>query len=110
MSSAKTEKLSAAALNEVPGTTVIRVETDAGDGEYEVHMRKSDGSLVTVKFDKDLAVIEVQDGMGTGDPAPQGGPGGRGPGGRDSGRQAPSGTAGQDGAASGSASSASPNT
>lgn len=98
VSSSRTKELSAAALEKVPGATVIRVETDAGDGEYEVHMRKADGSLVTVKFDKNLKVIEVQDGMGTGDPAPQGGPGGRGHGGRD----------GDRGATSGSTSSASP--
>jgi hypothetical protein len=63
-------KLKAAALKAVPGGTVYRVETDAGDGTYEAHMTKSDGSLVTVKFDKNLAVTKVEEGMGTGDPAP----------------------------------------
>lgn len=60
----------------VPGATVIRVETDAGDAAYEVHMKKSDGTLVTVKFDKNLDVTAVEDGMGKGDPAPSGGQGG----------------------------------
>ena len=58
-----------AALEAVPGGTVYRIETDAGDGAYEAHMEKADGTEVTVKFDKDLKVIEVQDGMGTGDPS-----------------------------------------
>ena len=63
------------ALAKVPGGTVIRVETDAGDAAYEVHMKKSDGSLVTVKFDKNGDVTAVEDGMGKGDPAPSGGKG-----------------------------------
>jgi uncharacterized membrane protein YkoI len=65
-------KLKAAALKAVPGGTVIRVETDAGDGAYEAHMKKADGTLVTVKFDKNLAVTGVESGMGKGDPAPAG--------------------------------------
>jgi len=72
--------LRAAALKAVPGGTVVRIETDAGDAAYEVHMTKSDGSVVTVKFDKNLAVLRVETGMGKGDPAPAGGPKG-GPGG-----------------------------
>lgn len=61
-------KLRAAALKAVPGGTVLRVETDAGDAAYEAHMKKSDGSFVTVKFDTNLAVTNVEDGMGKGDP------------------------------------------
>ena len=66
-----------AALKAVPGGTVYRIETDAGDGVYEVHMKKADGSLATVKFDKNLKVTKVESGMGAGDPAPagQGAPG-----------------------------------
>jgi hypothetical protein len=56
--------LKAAALKAVPGGTIIRVETDSGDGVYEAHMTKSDGTQVTVKFDKSLAVTSVEDGMG----------------------------------------------
>jgi hypothetical protein len=69
--------LRAAALKAVPGGTVYRIETDAGDGVYEVHMTKADGSLVTAKFDKNLKVTKVESGMGAGDPAPagQGAPG-----------------------------------
>jgi hypothetical protein len=55
----------AAALKAVPGATVDRVETDADGAVYEAHMTKSDGSKVTVKFDKDFNVTAVQDGMGT---------------------------------------------
>jgi hypothetical protein len=61
--------LKAAALKAVPGGTVYRVETDSGDAAYEAHMSKADGSLVTVKFDKNLAVTKVETGMGRGDPA-----------------------------------------
>jgi hypothetical protein len=70
LSSDLTATLKAAALKAVPGATVYRVESDAGDGTYEAHMTKADGSLVTVKFDKNLAVTKVEEGMGTGDPAP----------------------------------------
>jgi hypothetical protein len=72
VSSATAATLRAAALKAVPGGTVYRIETDAGDGAYEVHMKKADGSLVTVKFDKNLKVTKVESGMGKGDPAPAG--------------------------------------
>jgi hypothetical protein len=78
VTSAQLNTLSAAALKAVPGGTIIRVETDAGDGVYEAHMRKSDGTLVTVKFDKNLALTKVESGMGQGDPGGHGGPGGPG--------------------------------
>ena len=68
-------KLKVAALKAVPGGTVYRVETDGDGAAFEAHMTKADGSLVTVKFDKNLAVTGVEDGMGAG------GPGGHGPGG-----------------------------
>jgi uncharacterized membrane protein YkoI len=68
------------ALAAVPGGTVYRIETDAGDATYEAHMTKADGSLVTVKFDANLQVTSVETGMGQGDPAPAGGgPGAGGP-------------------------------
>jgi hypothetical protein len=63
-------KAKAAALKAVPGGTVFRVETDAGDAVYEAHMTKADGTPVTVKMDKDFAVTAVEDGMGKGDPMP----------------------------------------
>jgi hypothetical protein len=64
------QEICAAALKAVPGGTVYRIETDAGDGVYEAHMTKADGSLVTVKFDKNLKVTKVESGMGAGDPGP----------------------------------------
>ena len=63
---ANATKLKAAALEEVPGATVIRVETDSGDAAYEVHLQKADGSFVTVKFDKQLNVTGTDDGFGGG--------------------------------------------
>jgi hypothetical protein len=56
--------LKAAAVKAVPGGTVVRVETDSGDATYEAHMTKADGSVVTVKFGKNLTVTSVEDGMG----------------------------------------------
>jgi hypothetical protein len=70
--SATAAALRAAALKAVAGGTVYRIETDAGDGVYEVHMTKADGSLVTVKFDKNLKVTKVESGMGAGDPGAAG--------------------------------------
>ena len=67
--------LTSKALAAVPGGTVFRVETDAGDATYEAHMTKADGTPVTVKFDASLNVTKVETGMGQGDPAPAGGPG-----------------------------------
>lgn len=61
-------KLTDLALAEVPDATVIRVETDGDGAAFEVHLTKADGTLVTVKFDANYAVIEVQDGMGKGGP------------------------------------------
>jgi len=70
--------LKAAALKAVPGGTVYRIETDAGDGVYEAHMTKADGTRVTVKFNSSLQVTKVEAGMGSGDPRV--GPAGPGPG------------------------------
>ena len=75
LSAADAAKVKAAALKAVPGGTVYRVETDAGDGVYEAHMTKADGTEVTVKLDKSFNVTKVESGMGTGDPAPAGQPG-----------------------------------
>jgi hypothetical protein len=64
----------AAALHAVPGATVIRVETDSGPGAYEAHLRKPDGTYVTVKLDRSFHVTGTQSGFGSGGPRP--GPGG----------------------------------
>jgi hypothetical protein len=74
-------KIVAAAKAEVPGATVIRAENDSDGDTYEVHMKKADGSVVTVTFDADFKVTGTHEGFA--DPAkggPAGGPqGGHGP-------------------------------
>ena len=65
-------KVRQAALDKVPGATVIRVETDSDGSPYEAHLQKSDGSEVTVKVDKNYSVTAVDNGFG-------GGPGGSHP-------------------------------
>jgi hypothetical protein len=64
LSGSRANTLKAAALKQVPGGTVRRVETDSGDAAYEVHMTDKDGKPVTVKFDKNLKFVAVEDGMG----------------------------------------------
>ena len=70
LSATDAAKVKSAAEAAVAGGTVFRVESDAGDGKYEAHVAKADGTLVTVKFDANFKVIAVQDGMGLGDPRP----------------------------------------
>ena len=70
------DKIIAAAKAKVADATVIRAEVDSDGSAYEVHMKKADGSVVTVKFDADLNVTGVEDGFGAG--GPQGGHGPRG--------------------------------
>jgi hypothetical protein len=65
LTGADAEKAKAAALKAVPGATVDRVETDADGAVNEAHLTKTDGSKVTVKFDKDFTVTGVEAGMGT---------------------------------------------
>jgi hypothetical protein len=86
------EKVRAAALEKVPGATILRVETDAEGSPYEAHMRKSDGSEVTVKVDKDFKATSVEEGHG--------GPGGRG--GHPGPPPAPNGSGSSSGTSSGS--------
>ena len=70
-------KLEAAALAEVPGATVIRAENDSDGDVYEVHLKKADGSVVTVTFDADFKVTGTHEGFAD---ASKGGPaGGHGP-------------------------------
>jgi len=60
-------KVRAAAVAKEPGATVSRVETDAdGHAAYEVHMVRSDGTLVTVYVDKQFSVVGVETGMPSG--------------------------------------------
>jgi hypothetical protein len=67
-------KAEAAALAAVHGATVVRVETDSGPAAYEAHLRKSEGSYITVKLDKSFHVVATQSGFGTGGPRPKGAP------------------------------------
>lgn len=60
----KAATLRAAALKQVPGATIDEVSTDSGDAAYEVHLTKSDGTTVTVKFDKSLKFVAVENGRG----------------------------------------------
>jgi hypothetical protein len=62
----KADRIEAAALEEVPGGTVIRVETDSGGAAYEAHVETSDGDVVTVLFDEDLEVTGTESGPGPG--------------------------------------------
>lgn len=57
-------KVTSAALVAVPGGTVDRVETDTEGDVYEAHMTKADGSRVTVKFDADFNVTDIEEGKG----------------------------------------------
>jgi uncharacterized membrane protein YkoI len=65
-------KVKQAALDKVPGATVLRVETDSEGSPYEAHLQKSDGSQVTVKVDKQFNATDVESGFGGG--PPQGAP------------------------------------
>lgn len=58
------DQVTAKALEAVPGATVIRVETDAHGAKYEAHLKKADGTAVTVTFDENLAVKDTVDGFG----------------------------------------------
>ena len=67
LTGADAEKATAAAKAELPGGTVLRVETDA-DGSFEAHVRKADGTEVEVKMDKDFNVTSVEEFTGRGGP------------------------------------------
>jgi hypothetical protein len=71
VSSTVAAKLTAAALKAVPGGSVYRVETDGDGAAFEAHMKKADGTLVTVKFDSSYNITGTEDGMGAGGPGGQ---------------------------------------
>lgn len=66
----------AAANAAVPGATIIRAETNSsGASPYEVHMKKSDGTIVTVELDSNFGVVATVSGYcagPAGSPAPTG--------------------------------------
>lgn len=64
-------KLTDAALAKFPGATVIRVENDSDGDKYEVHLKKADGSVVTVTFDENFTITGDHEGFAD---ASQGGP------------------------------------
>jgi hypothetical protein len=54
-------KVKAAALAEVSGGTIVRVETDAdGHAAYEAHMTNAGGTPVTVYVDKNFDVVSTE--------------------------------------------------
>jgi uncharacterized membrane protein YkoI len=54
-------KVTAVAEAQVPGGTVVRVETDGdGNAKYEAHMTKADGTPVTVYVDANYNFVSVQ--------------------------------------------------
>ncbi len=54
-------KVTTVAEAQVPGGTVVRVETDAdGNAKYEAHMTKADGTPVTVYVDANYNFVSVQ--------------------------------------------------
>lgn len=65
------DQVTAAAKAAVPDGTIIRVETDSEGSAYEAHVKKSDGTTVTLKFDSSFKVTSTIDGFGT---PPQGAP------------------------------------
>jgi hypothetical protein len=61
------QKAEAAARAAVPGATVIRAETDSsGASKYEVHMKKADGTYVTVELDSKFTAVKTISGFGAG--------------------------------------------
>jgi hypothetical protein len=67
------EQVTAAALAEIPDGTIIRVETDSsGAGTYEAHVKKADGTTVTLLFDASYNLTSTVDGFGG--PGPGGQP------------------------------------
>jgi hypothetical protein len=50
-----------AAQAKVPNGTIVRIETDAdGNGAYEAHMTKADGTPITVYVDRQFKVVSVE--------------------------------------------------
>ena len=61
------QEATSAAMSAVPGAAVVRAETNSsGASPYEVHMKKSDGSYVTVDLDASFKEMSTIDGFGGG--------------------------------------------
>jgi hypothetical protein len=63
------DQVTAAAKAAIPDGTIIRVETDNEGAAYEAHVKKTDGTVVTLKFDSSYNLTDTIDGFGK---APQG--------------------------------------
>jgi hypothetical protein len=61
-------KVTAAAKAAIPDGTILRVETDNEGAPYEAHVKKADGTIVTLKFDASFNVTSTVDGFGAGGP------------------------------------------
>jgi uncharacterized membrane protein YkoI len=57
-------KATAAAKAAQPGATVEEATTDAEGAKYEVHLKKADGSEITVKLDANFKVTSTVNGRG----------------------------------------------
>ena len=56
-------RVRAAAIARAPGGTVERLETDGdGNAAYEAHIRRSDGSRITVYVNRQFEVVGVEEG------------------------------------------------
>jgi hypothetical protein len=82
LSSDVAAKVKAAALDEVPGATVLRTEAGGPySSAYHAHVRTSDGTLKVVLVNDEFQATAVQADQGPrgrGRPGGRGGPGGRG--------------------------------
>jgi hypothetical protein len=63
------DQVTAAAKAAIPDGTIIRVETDNEGSAFEAHVKKADGTIVTLKFDSSYKLTDTIDGFGK---APQG--------------------------------------
>ena len=79
LSSDVAAKVKAAALDKVPGATVLRAEAGGPyDSAYHAHVRTSDGTLKVVLVDDQFQATAVQADQGPRGRGRTGGPGGRG--------------------------------
>ena len=79
LSSDVAAKVKAAALDKVPGATVLRAEAGGPyDSAYHAHVRTSDGTLKVVLVDDQFQATAVQADQGPRGRGRPGGPGGRG--------------------------------
>ncbi|MFN8110898.1 MAG: hypothetical protein U0Y82_13795 [Thermoleophilia bacterium] len=68
-----TAKITAAVNKALPGSTIIRVETDSGGHAWEAHVKKADGSYVTLYFDASFNAAGQDTGFGGPPPGAQSG-------------------------------------